>query len=233
MKKLRLPAITSLAVGTLISAQVLAFDGRAERGIAWEDQLELSEQQEAQIEAIEDKYQTQFREMRQSAQEQGAKRQQAGMLMKQMRQEIQQVLTAEQKAQASNLIAERRQHALNQRLKKVARRLQMTADQQQQLRQVMDEQQAGYLWPVDREQRSQAREQFDSALEQILTRDQRQQWQAMKTHQKKRWHHARELRRERQQQQHPQHQHQQHQPQRHETSPEVRHGGLRKGYNDW
>ncbi|WP_420588414.1 hypothetical protein [Bacterioplanoides sp.] len=219
MKKMFIQPLATFAVGALISVQAMAFGGH-QRGIDWEEELDLTEQQEEQIEAIEDRYQDQFHEMRKDKGQRHERHQQAAALMKQMRQEIQQVLTKEQRAQARNLMTERRHKAMEKRLKKLARKLDMTDEQKSQLKQTLTAQKQQYQWPMDQEQRQQARATFDSAMAGILTSEQQQQWQAMKAKFKKRWHHDK---------------HHRYDEEYHKNSyDEHEHrGGLRKGYHSW
>jgi Spy/CpxP family protein refolding chaperone len=230
MKRFFLQPLASFAAGALLSAQALAFDGQ-HRSIDWQEDLELTEHQEDQIEAIEDKYHQQFRELRKSHKQGERKPEQAHALMKQMRSEIQQVLTKEQRAEARKLMAQQRQQAMEKRLAKMARKLDMSDEQQQQLKQRNDQRSADYQWPMDRVQREQARAEFEQAMNNILTGEQQQQWQAMKARYKKRWHQEGELRRQH-------HYRDSHDPSHNgydERSSEKQshHAGFRKGYQDW
>ena len=205
----------NLCCGALISAQAMAFGGH-QRGMDWEDELDLTEQQEEQIDAIEDRYHDQFHEMRKSKGNRQERHQQAAGLLKKMREEIQTVLTKEQRATARKLIAERRQQAMEKRMKKLARKLDMTDEQQSQLKDSMVAQKEQYQWPMDQQQRQQAREDFNNAMNNILTAEQQQQWQAMKAKYKKRWNHGR------------------HEGGKHHGRHHDEHdGGFRKGYHDW
>jgi len=219
MKKMIFQPLATLAVGALISAQAMAFGGH-QRGIDWEDELNLSEQQEEQIEAIEDRYHDQFHELRKSNSQRQERHQQKVSLMKKMREEIQQVLTKEQRATARNLVAERRQKAMEKRLKKLARKLDMTEEQKTQLEQTITAEKANYQWPMDHQQRQQARVKFDNAMSNILTSEQQQEWQAMKAKFKKRWSHGK-------------HDGGRHEGRHHYNSHHENDGGFRKGYGDW
>lgn len=219
MKKVLIQPLTTFVVGTLISVQAMAL-GSQQRGIDWEEELDLTELQEARIEAIEDRYQGQFHDMKKSKGQRHERHQQAATLMKQMRQEIQQVLTKEQRAQARKLMTERRRQAMEKRLKKLASKLDMTDEQQSQLQQTLKTRKQHYQWPMDHEQRQQARAMFDSAMADILTSEQQQQWRAMKAKFKQRWHHDQSYNRH----------HDQHYDQPHHDQQS---GGLRKGYQDW
>ncbi|WP_419812154.1 hypothetical protein [Bacterioplanoides sp.] len=225
MKRLFLQPLATLAAGTLLSAQAWAFDG-SQRPIDWEDELGLSEQQEDQIDAIEDKYHKQFRELRKS--HQPTESTSGHALMKQMRDEIQQVLTKEQRAEARKLVAERRREAMEKRLRQMAKKLDMTDEQKTQLKQTLSQQGQQYRWPMDHEQRQQARAQFDRAMKEILTGEQQQQWQTLQSGFKTRWHHEGDLKRSYHQQEQAQNGHQKNN--HHHDDP---HGGLRKGYQDW
>lgn len=222
MKKSIIQPLAALACGALISAQALAFGG-GHRGFDWEEELNLTEQQEDQIDAIEDRYQDQFHAMRQGNGQRQERHQQAHSLIKQMREEIQQVLSKEQRAAARKLVAERRQHAMKKRLRKVARKLDMTDEQKTQLQQAVSAESNNYQWPMDQEQRQQARANFDLAMQNILTGEQQQEWQTMKAKFKKRWRHGKREGH--------------HQENSYNDSSrdnhEDHHGGLRKGYHAW
>ncbi|UTW48103.1 Spy/CpxP family protein refolding chaperone [Bacterioplanoides sp. SCSIO 12839] len=239
MKRFFLQPLASLAAGTLLSAQALAFDG-SQRAIDWEDELDLTEQQEDQIDAIEDKYHKQFRELRKSHKtdtinsRNHGKPQQAQHLMKQMREEIQQVLTKEQRAEARKLVSERRREAMEKRLRKMAKKLDMTDEQKSQLKQTLNEQSQQYHWPMDHAQRQQARAHFDEAMQDILTGEQQQEWQAMKSGFKKRWHHEGDLKRNFNSDDHNDDGYRTqkgHQKNNHYNNDSQ--GGFRKGYQDW
>jgi Spy/CpxP family protein refolding chaperone len=219
MRKIFIQPLATFAVGALISVQAMAF-GSHQRGIDWEEELDLTEQQEDQIEAIEDRYQGQFHEMKKGKGQRHERHQHAATIMKQMRQEIQQVLTKEQRAQARKLMTERRHQAMEKRLKKLARKLDMTEEQKSQLQQTLKTQRQQYQWPMDQEQRQQARVTFDTAMAGILTSDQQQQWQAMKAKSKKRWHHDKQRDGD-----------EEYYKNSYEEHPSR--GGLRKGYQSW
>lgn len=223
MKKSIIQPLAALACGALISAQALAFGG-GHRGFDWEEELNLTELQEDQIDAIEDRYQDQFHAMRQGNGQRQERHQQAHALIKQMREEIQQVLSKEQRAAARKLVAERRQHAMKKRLRRVARKLDLSDEQKAQLQQAVSSEKDSYQWPMDQEQRQQARATFDQAMQNILTGEQQQEWQSMKARFKKRWHRGT----------HEGH----HQRNVFNSSSaggddDGHHGGFRKGYNAW
>lgn len=225
MKKSIIQPLAALACGALISAQALAFGG-GHRGLDWEEELNLTEHQEDQIDAIEDRYQDQFHAMRQNKGQRQERHQQVHSLIKQMRAEIQQVLTKEQRAAARKLVAERRQHAMKKRLRKVARKLDMTEEQQTRLQQRVSSDSQNYQWPMDQEQRQQARQAFDLAMQDVLTGEQQQEWQSMKARFKKRW------RREkydggRHEDHHRGDDHD------HDHDHDNEHGGFRRGYHSW
>lgn len=219
MRKTIIQPLAMLAVSALISAQAVAY-GSHQRGIDWEEELDLTEQQEEQIEAIEDRYQNQLRSLRKHHGQRHEQQPKSAILVKQMRKEIQQVLTKEQRALARQLITERRQKAMAKRIKKLARKLDMTDKQKQQLEVALRTEKSKYQWPMDQEQRQQARERFDSAMVNILTKEQQQQWQAMKTKSKQRWHHNNP-------------DNGQHGYYKNGYGQQESHGGLRKGYHDW
>lgn len=180
--------VTAASCTLLMATQAMAFDGK-HREIDWEDKLDLSETQEEQIDAIEDRYQDQFRELRKGKARSGERQEEIEQLMQQMRTEIRSVLSDEQRQQAKALMA--KQHAKMQRkhAKRLARELDLSAEQKDQLMTSLAGLDNDYEWPLDKAQRDEAHEAFDQAVNAVLNDQQKQRWETMKDRQKRKWHH--------------------------------------------
>lgn len=172
MKSSFMQSLAAFACTAVISAHAVAAGDK--RGIDWEEQLNLSEQQEEKIEAIESRYHTQLKALKKERHEQ------ASALRHSMRNEIQQVLTKEQRQKARQLLSERRQHSTNKRLKRLSKKLDLSNEQKKQIRQKVREHQSQTQWPMDHQQRQQARLHFDQVMGEVLNDQQQQQWQAIK-----------------------------------------------------
>lgn len=186
----RMTSVLSTAACALLltTAQAWAFDGK-HREIDWEDELSLTDAQEDQIDRIEDNYHDKLRDLRRADIKPSEMREQAGEMMRQMRDDIHQVLTPEQQQKAQELM--RDQHTKMQRklARKLGRELKLNDDQKQQLQDKVAALKTDYEWPLDKEQRDAAMKDFDDAVQSVLTDDQAKHWQEMKDRQMHKWHH--------------------------------------------
>ncbi|MCA6064142.1 Spy/CpxP family protein refolding chaperone [Thalassolituus marinus] len=192
MNMTRITTWVATATCTLLMAtQAMAFDGK-HREIDWEDKLDLTDAQEEKIDAIEDRYHDKFRELRKGDARPGDKHDEMEALMQQMRGEIHDVLTDEQRQQAKDMMRE--QHAKMQRkhAKRLARDLDLSDEQKDKLMTTLSALKSDYEWPLDKAQRDEAHDAFDAAVNSVLDDEQKQKWEKMKEKQKRKWHHPEE-----------------------------------------
>ncbi|WP_430460943.1 Spy/CpxP family protein refolding chaperone [Thalassolituus sp. LLYu03] len=186
----RMTSVLSAAACALVltTAQAWAFDGK-HREIDWEDELSLTDAQEDQIDSIEDNYHDKLRDLRQADIKPSEKREQAGELMRQMRDDIHAVLTPEQQGKAQELM--RDQHAKMQRklARQLGRELKLDDQQKDALQKKVADLKTDYEWPLDKEQRDSAMKDFDAAVQSVLTAEQSEKWSKMKEHQMGKFHH--------------------------------------------
>ena len=180
--------IGAVSCALLLTAQANAFGGK-HREIDWDDELNLTEAQEDRIDDIEDRYHDQMRELRRAGGDRADKQDKFEQLQRAMRDEIHAVLTVEQREEARALMREQHSRMRQKYARHLARELDLSDEQQSQLVSTVKALPDDYQWPMDKAQRDAARDQFDAAVESVLTEEQSQQWQKMKERQQSRWHH--------------------------------------------
>lgn len=171
----------------LAASQTLAFN-ISRHQIDWSDALRLSVEQQQQIQAIDKHYLRQQRQLSKQQSNCQHAQQQAQKLEQKMFQELQAVLTAEQLEQANELIARQHKKVQRRHLEKLAATLELSSEQRHQLLVGIDALPNTPQWPMNLEQREQARQAFATLLSQHLTKQQYQQWQDNQQQTRKKWH---------------------------------------------
>lgn len=191
---MRLPSVIShfqrslslVACGVLMTtAQAWGFD-EGHQKTNWEESLQLTEEQQNQIDAIEDRYRDSFKELRPSEaarRERGEKRQE---LYVKMREEIRGVLTDEQQALAEEQVRKREGNSRDDHLDKLSRDLSLSEDQRAQLDEKLS-QCKKEEWPVDKAQRDADRGYFEKTVGSVLTDEQKEQWQELREKHRDKW----------------------------------------------
>lgn len=177
-----------LLLSTLLLAwPVLAFEGK-HREIDWNEALQLSEQQQQQIEAIEQRYREQRRDRSEAGCDAVSRLREQHQRQQQLREDIQQVLTPAQVEVAQRMMREQHRRMQASNARELSHRLEMTAGQKQRFMADVEALQDHYQWPLDIGQLEQARERFEQVLQQHLTAPQRERWQRLQDSGRHKWH---------------------------------------------
>lgn len=182
-----------LLSAVLLSAQTIAFEGK-HREIDWTEELQLSAEQQRQIDAIEQRYREQRQGWRNGQHEQSGtdcERLQAERRQhyENMRADIQQVLTAEQKDRAATLMRDQHRQMQLRHARDVAYRLDLSHAQKEQLVEQVSVLKDDYEWPLDLAQHDAARVQLDAVIRAVLTDAQAAKWDRLREKQMRKWHH--------------------------------------------
>ena len=181
-------SLSLVACGVLITtAQAWGFDDRQKK-IDWESSLNLSDEQQEQIDAIEDKYRDRFREMKPSEAAGKERREQRQDLYVQMREEIRSVLTDEQQAIAEEQVRKRENEGREEHIERLSRKLDLTAEQKAEL----DEKLSSCSeeeWPVSMKMREKDRRDFEKTVKSVLTEEQKKKWRKMQREERDKWRH--------------------------------------------
>ena len=168
-----------------ISSVALTMVGPHGQGIDWQS-LNLTEQQDAQIQVIRKNYLERFQALRNQTLDAESKEQQLLQLREKMVIEVRAILSAEQKLLASETVAEEMESRINKRLTRVVNELILTSEQEKNLKQAIAEKinnlqdQLLVLEIPDFNDRKQMFDQLDEVLPQLLSSEQLQLWQQMK-----------------------------------------------------
>ncbi|ASP38136.1 hypothetical protein CHH28_05305 [Bacterioplanes sanyensis] len=153
----------SMAVAT---PAALAFQGQ-HREMDWATTLNMTAWQQTQLERIESQYH-------------GVNRETRAELYQQMRD----LLTAEQRQRADQLLQQRYQAVAEQRVQHLSDRLALSPQQIERLR---NAQLASVSWPPTLAQRSEQRRLLEQQLAELLSDEQRAQWQQLQQRQAQRF----------------------------------------------
>ncbi|MEC8443266.1 MAG: Spy/CpxP family protein refolding chaperone [Pseudomonadota bacterium] len=179
-------SLGAVAVGVLLTtAQAWAVDDR--KKIDWESSLNLTEEQQTQIDAIEDKYRDRFRELKASEAAPERRGERRDLHLK-MRDEIRAVLTDEQQALAEEQVRRREKDGREDHLDRLTRDLSLTDDQRAQLEEKMS-QCKKEEWPVSKAERERDRKEFNRTLMSVLTDEQKATWKSLRKKQEDKWRH--------------------------------------------
>jgi len=181
-------SLSLVACGVLMTtAQAWGFDERAKK-MDWESSLNLSEEQQQKIDAIEDRYRDRFREVRPSEAADEGRRTARQDLYIQMREEIRSVLTDEQQAIAEEQVRKRESEGREQHLDRLARKLDLSAEQRAALEEKLSTCKEEE-WPVSMRTREQDRKDFEVAVKSVLTDEQKERWREMRRKEREKWRH--------------------------------------------
>lgn len=178
--------LSAVAVGVLMTtAQAWGFEERHGK-MDWEGTLNLTEEQEEQIDEIEDRYRKSFRELKASEMEKSESKDKRQALYLQMREEMRNVLTADQQKVAAEQVNKRHEERRSRHLDRLSEDLGLSDEQRKELEERLSQRSAA-PWPVDKEQRDADRKHFDKSLNAILTDEQKAQWQEMREKHREKW----------------------------------------------
>lgn len=184
--------IWTLVVFLLLSNLSFANNER-QLDINWVTALNLSEAQQQQIHQAEQKYRESMQKLNQghcSPRELTEKNQ---ALQHQLRQNLQIILSDEQKQLASQIIHDRHQTMQLQQVREITRVLKLSPEQSQELILAVNDLHIDYQWPLDLDQRDNAKALFEQQLQNYLSTEQWQQWQANLQKHQGRWHDSAEF----------------------------------------
>jgi len=167
----------------LTTTQAWGFEGK-HREMDWQESLNLTDEQEQRIDDIEDRYRDKFSELRASEKKCSETRDERRQLQQTMHDEMNAILTSEQKKQAQAQIQERHARMQARRLDRLSRDLELSDEQRQKLASQMASNPLPE-WPGDKVQHDTRRAKFNEQLAAILTDEQKARWQAQKKKQEK------------------------------------------------
>lgn len=193
---MRLPGVIShfqrslslVACGVLMTtAQAWGVDERHQK-MNWEDSLQLTEEQQKKIDAIEDRYRDSFKELKPSEAARAERSNKRQELYVQMREEIRSVLSDEQQALAEEQVRKREKNSREDHIDKLSRELSLSSEQ----RALLDEKLSQCKkedWPVDKAQRDADRNHFETTVKSVLTEEQKEQWKILREKRRDKWSH--------------------------------------------
>ena len=184
-----LPASICVALALSMTAAQAADNNSRE--IDWAAELQLSAEQQQQINAIEEGYRDKRKQLMREECTQQAK--QLRELQHNMRSEVRALLTAEQAHKSDEVVRKQHSHMQLRHAREVAKKLKLSEDQRERLLADVAAMHEDYRWPLDIDQREQARASFEAVLNQHLTAEQRKRWAALKTNAKHKWHKSEEF----------------------------------------
>jgi hypothetical protein len=177
--------LTILMLSIAISSVALTVAGKHGQGIDWQS-LNLSEQQDAQVQVIRKDYLDRFQTLRNQQLDAELKEHQLLQLREQMVSEVKNILSDEQKLLASEAVVDEMESRINKRLTRVVAELILTSDQEESLKQTLSEKfnllqkQLSVLKIPDFNDRQQMFDQLDEVFPQLLSSEQLELWQQMK-----------------------------------------------------
>ena len=180
-------------IGTVLvfgMASAQAADNHS-REIDWAAELHLSAEQQQQISVIEEGYRDKRKQlMREDCSQQAM---QLRDLQHNMRNDVRALLTAEQVQKSDDVVRKQHSHMQLRHAREVAKKLKLADEQRERLLADVASMQEDYQWPLDIDQREQARASFDAVLAQHLSAEQRKRWAALKNNPKHKWHKSEEF----------------------------------------
>jgi Spy/CpxP family protein refolding chaperone len=177
--------IISLMLTLGISSVAMALSGHHGNHLDW-DQLNLTETQQKRIQTLRKDYREQFQSLRKQDTDKVEKKQKMLVLRNKMIAETQQVLTPEQRQEASSMMLEKMEKRISKRLSRLASKLALTSEQQASIQVLLSAKLAEIKDPLlagsiptfyDRQRMF---DQLDKAMPSILSSDQLAQWQQIK-----------------------------------------------------
>lgn len=181
-------SLSLVACGVLVTtAQAWGFDER-QKPTDWEASLQLTEEQQKQIDAIEDRYRDSFKELKPSEAAGKERREKRQELYVQMREEIRSVLSEDQQVLAEEQVRKREKHSREDHIDRLSRDLDLTEAQ----RTLLDEKLSLCKkedWPVDKAQRDDDRHYFNETVNSVLTDEQKTKWAKLREKHRDKWNH--------------------------------------------
>lgn len=174
---------------SLSSYSLAVANTHSDKEVDWVQSLQLSIEQQQQIKDIENVYRVKHKNLKsQECTSEEKRTQLTAQLKKQMHQDIHNILTAEQKQQASAVIQTQHRSMQLRHAREIAHQLKMDNAQKKEFLNAIDNIQYNYQWPLNVRQREIARTLFTQVLEQHLNASQHQQWQELLNKQANKWH---------------------------------------------
>jgi len=178
--------IAALVLGLGISSVAFAFGGGHHRGHFDWDELDLTDAQEDQIETIKDGYHDKFHVLKKSEGAREDKRDDFISLRQQMMAEFKSVLTQDQQQEAQGLIFAKVEKRMNKRLDKLGWKLDLTDEQEAQLKTQLETKLLGIKARVEAgdipsmaDRKSMLKE-FDAQMKNMLSAEQLREWNELK-----------------------------------------------------
>lgn len=172
--------------------QVYAFN-TSRHEIDWAQELQLSTQQQQAIQTLEEQYRKQHQQLHQNKErcrDTEQLKEKTAQLQQALFVDLQAVLNDEQRQKANQTIQQHHKRMQLRHAQEVAQTLNIPQQQRVELFADIEVIPFSYQWPLDLEQREQARQAFELLLNQHLTEEQQQQWHKKQQHASKKWHHS-------------------------------------------
>lgn len=177
-----------LLLGLLFLPSVSSANTYGQTEIDWANALSLSPEQQQQIKKIEQAYRQQHQVLKKRHCRAEEKNQEKTTRLKQrMHKDIHNILTTEQKQQASVIIQDQHRQMQLRHARELAYQLNMGDRQKLSFLNAVEDVQYRYQWPLNLEQRKLARTLFEQILTQHLNDDQLAQWQTLSDQHSKKW----------------------------------------------
>lgn len=177
--------LTMLMLLIAISSVALTMTGKHGQDIDWQA-LNLSEQQDAQVQVIRKDYLKRFHILKNQELAAESKQQKLVQLREQMVEKVKAILSDEQKLLASEAVVDELESRINKRLTRVINELILTSEQEDSLKDILAEkinrlQEQLLVQEIpDFNDRQQMLDQLDEVLPELLSTEQLVLWQQMK-----------------------------------------------------
>jgi hypothetical protein len=181
MKRLMVAVMLSIGIGSV----AMSLGENHGQQLDWQ-QLNLTEQQSQQVHTIRSTYHDDFQSLRKYDIDKSEKKHLMLVLRDKMIANMQQVLSAEQRQQASVMMVEQAEKRINKRLDRLAGKLALTSTQQLTMRTLVNTNLVAYQKEflggraIGINNQQSMFDRVDQILPNILSSDQLQQWQKIK-----------------------------------------------------
>lgn len=160
----------------------------------WAKALSLTAEQQQQIKEVESNYRTQHKGLKSHNCLPEDEDMAVTIHLKQMmHQDIHNILTAEQKHQASEIIQSQHRQMQLRHAREIAHQLNMDSTQRLSFLNAIEDIQYQYQWPLNVKQRELARTLFEQTVTQHLHKEQLAQWQKKSDQRQSKWHRSEEF----------------------------------------
>lgn len=178
----------------VLNAQALAIK---HHGIDWIETLQLSKEQQQQINKLEQSFRLKHQALRQH-QETCISQEKINAELEELRTlffaQMQHILTPEQQQKANQITRNQQRKMQIRYAQSLAQELNMPNEQKRALIEVVQLMNFQYQWPIDIIQRQQSQAELENSMAQLLTDEQRALWgQKLADASSKNWHHYREF----------------------------------------